>query len=254
MRELLKKLGFSEKEIDVYLAAFKLGSGSISSLARQAKIKRPTAYVILEKLNKMGLVILEKKDNKQIFVAESPQKLLEVVGKRKKILQEKEERLKKALPEFKAMAKKETNIPAIRYYEGKEGIWSITEDQVAAASEAWVIVPGKVYDVFGVNRMVKDIIEKRKRAGKKVYLITDSHEEMVKLWRIKDTDIREFRFVPKEIELNTTVNIYRDKVSMVFWREPFSGLIIENKELFQVMKFLFNSLWKELEGENLPKE
>jgi sugar-specific transcriptional regulator TrmB len=254
MRDLLKKLGFSEKETDVYLGAFKLGSGPISSLARQTKIKRPTVYVILEKLKKMGLVVSEKKDNKQIFIVQNPQNLLKIINDRKKTLEEKEEKLKKALPQLKTMARKESYIPSVRYYEGKEGVWNIVDDLIEARSEAWLIVPGKIYDVLGVNRMMKEVIDKRTQMQKKAHLISDHHPENIKSWRLNETDVREYRFVPKEIELNTTVYIYADKVSITFWGEPTSGLIIKSKELFQVMKFLYNSLWKELEGENLPKE
>lgn len=252
MRELLKKLGFSEKEADVYLGVFKLGSGSISALAKQAKIKRPTVYVILEKLKKMGLVRLEKKDKKQIFIAENPERLLVLLEQKKKLLMGKEERLKKALPEIKAMMKKETAIPAVRYYEGKENVWNIIEDQITAGSENWTIAPGKIFDIFGANRMMKEIIEKRNQMGKKIYLITDRHKEMVNLWKLNEMNIREFRFVPDNIELDATIYIYAGKVALIFWKEPFSGLIIENEKLFKVMKFLYNALWKELEGENLP--
>ncbi len=254
MRDLLKKLGFSEKETDVYLGAFKLGSGSISSLAKQSKIKRPTVYVVLEKLSKMNLIKLETKNKKQVFSVENPHQLLEIIKQRKEKLSEKAQKLKNALPEFKAIAKKETKAPSIRYYEGKEGVWNIIDDLIESKSEAWLIVPGKIYDVFGVNRMMKEVIEKRSQMQKKAHLISDHHPENIKSWQLNETDTREYRFVPKEIELNTTVYLYADKVSLTFWGEPISGLIIDNKELFQVMKFMFNSLWKELKGENLPPE
>lgn len=200
----------------------------------------------------MDLVVLDKKDNKQIFKVQNPQKLLEVLELRKKKLAEKAEKLKKALPELKAMAKKDAVMPSVRYYEGKEGIWNIIEDLIASKSEAWLIVPGKVYDVFGVDRMMKNVIEKRRQIGKKAYMITDHHPVQIKMWRMNETNVREYRFVPQNIDLATTVYLYAGKVALMFWKEPLSGLIIENKELFCVSKFMFDSLWKELEGENLP--
>ena len=39
----------------------------------------------------------------------------------------------------------------------------------------------------------------------------------------------------------------------LFFKEPISGIIIKNKALFQVFKFMFDSLWKEFEGKNLPE-
>lgn len=54
MRHILKQLNFSEKEIDVYLAALKLGSAPISQLAKSSGVKRPNAYFILEKMKEKG--------------------------------------------------------------------------------------------------------------------------------------------------------------------------------------------------------
>ncbi len=59
--------------------------------------------------------------------------------------------------------------------------------------------------------------------------------------------------MPKAIELDTIIYIYADKIALIFLKEPLSGIIIENKKLFQVFKFMFDSLWKELKGKNLPE-
>ena len=67
MRQILKQLNFSNKEIDVYLAALKLSKGTITELAKKSGIKRPTTYVILEKLKDLGLVSLSVQKKKKIF-------------------------------------------------------------------------------------------------------------------------------------------------------------------------------------------
>lgn len=252
MREILRKLGFSEKEIDVYLAAFQLGNGSISALSMQAKIKRPTTYVILDKLSKNNLISLENKGNKQFFSVQSPKKLFELIEKKKRILAEKEKLVKQSLPLLKSISNKDVSMPEIRYFEGKEGVWNIIEDLISSKSEAWIIVPGKIYDTFGIDRMMANVIQKRREMQKKAYIIMDHHPENIKLWQLQENNVRECRFVSKEIDLSTTVYIYFNRVSLIFWKEPFSGLIIENERFFKMMRFMFDSLWKELEGENLP--
>ena len=98
MRQILKHLNFSEKEIDVYLTSLKLGSAPISELAKKAGIKRPTTYVILEKLEEKGLVSMSNRKNRLIFVAQIPDKLLKLVEQQKEELIEKETEVKKSLP------------------------------------------------------------------------------------------------------------------------------------------------------------
>lgn len=252
MKELLKKLGFSEKETDVYLAALKTRRGSISSLAKLSKIKRPTVYVILERLTKMSLVNLEKRNGKQIFVTENPNHLLALIEEKKERSAEKERKIKKALPALKAIAKKGTKAPLIKYYEGTEGVWNIFNDIADSRENSLVVAAGRIYDILGHDRFAKEIVKKRGDLRTMAKIIADQHPDNIKGLEEKKTNIREYRFLPPDVRISTSVYIYADKAAFIFYKEFFSGLIIENKELFQVMRFLFNSLWKELKGKNSP--
>ncbi len=251
MRQILKQLNFSDKEIDIYLAALKLGSSSFTELSKLAGIKRPTTYAVLEKLKERGLISLSSKKGKQVFVAEDPDKLVRLLEEEKELFVKKEEELKNALPKLKALTKKDTAVPIIRYYEGKENVWNIPEDLAKSEQEAWIIAPGKIYDFLGTNRFISKITQARKRLGSKANIITDHHAETVKAWKMNES-FRDYRFVPKDIEMNAVVYLYANKISIIFLRDPLNGLIIENEELFKVFKFMFDSLWKELEGKNLP--
>ena len=253
MKEILKQLNFSGKEIDVYLAALKLGKGSITELSKKANIKRPTVYVILEKLKELGLVSFSVQKKKKVFSIEKPEKLLKMIELEKEKTEEKEKELKKIMPKLKSLTKKETLVPIIRYYEGKEGIWDIIDNMIESRQDTFIISTGKAYDVLGFSRIIKDVIEKRRKIGTTAYIISDHHLEQIKEYKKKEILFREYRFLPETINLNSIVYIYADKVALIFFKEPISGIIIENKELFLVFKFMFDSLWKELKGKNLPE-
>ena len=252
MRQILKRLNFSSKEIDVYLAALKLGSASFAKLAKFAGTKRSTTYEILEKLKEKGLVSFSRKKGKKIFAAEDPEKILRIIEQEKEEVLKKEEDMKNILPKLKALTKKDTTVPIVKYYEGKENVWNIPEDLVRSEQEAWIITPGKIYEFFGLNRFLKNVVQKRKRFGTKANIITDHNPENIKAWKMNES-FREYRFMPKEIDMNAVVYIYDNKIALIFLKDPLSGIIIENKELFLVFKFMFDSLWKELEGKNLPE-
>ena len=252
MRQILKQLNFSDKEIDVYLSALKLGKGSITELAKRAGIKRPTTYVILEKLKDMGLISFGVQKKKKVFSMQKPEKLLKLIELEKEKIEEKEKELKKVLPKLKSLTKKETLVPIIRYYEGKEGVWNIIEDMIESKQDNWIIASGKIFDILGLKRMMKNVIDRRKQIGTKIYIISDHHPEEIKFYKKKETLFREYRFLPETINLDSVVYIYADKIALIFLKEPLSGIIIENKPLFQVFKFMFDSLWKELKGKNLP--
>ena len=253
MRQILKQLNFSEKEIDVYLAALKLGSASVTELAKREGIKRPTAYVVLEKFKEMGLVSISRKKGKKIFITEDPEKLLKLLDEEKEALLKKEKELKNSLPKLKALTKKDTTVPIIRYYKGKEGVWNILNDLMSSQHDSRMITSGKAFDILGKKRIEKDILQKRKQIGTKSYIISDHDPHQIDTYRKKELLFREFRFLPETIDLNSLVYIYEDKISLIFLRNSLTGIIIENKELFLVFKFMFDSLWKELEGKNLPE-
>ena len=253
MRQILKQLNFSNKEIDVYLAALKLGKGSITELAKKSGIKRPTTYVVLEKLKELGLVSLSVQKKKKIFSTQNPEKLLKLLENEKEKIDEKQKKLKNTLPKLKSLTKKETLVPIIRYYEGKEGIWNIIDDLLQPNQDCWLVASGKIFDILGADKVMKNIIQRRPQIGGKAYIITDQHPEEIKLYKEDKTYLREYRFLPKTINLESIVYIYADKIALIFLKEPISGIIIENKALFQVFKFMFDSLWKELEGKNLPQ-
>ena len=70
---ILKQLGFSEKEIKVYLTLLKSGPSSVRTLAQVSGINRGTTYDILKSLIAQGLVSYYNKAAHQYFTAESPE-------------------------------------------------------------------------------------------------------------------------------------------------------------------------------------
>ena len=253
MRQILKQLNFSEKEIDVYLAILKLGSASVTELAKSAEIKRPTTYVILEKFKEMGLISFSIKKDKKIFIAEDPEKLLQLLKEEREALLNKEKKLKDSLPKLKALTKKDTVVPIVRYYKEKEGVWNILNNIMNSEHDSRMITSGKAFDVLGKKRIQRDVLQKRKQIGTKSYIISDHDPHQIDTYRKKELLFREFRFLPETIDLNSLVYIYENKIALIFLKDPLNGIVIENKELSSVFKFMFDSLWKELEGKNLPK-
>ena len=75
VRNKLTFIGFTDKEINIYLSLLKIGKGTVAQIARKAGINRPTGYHILGGLESKGLVKTSGKEPKQEFVAESPDKI-----------------------------------------------------------------------------------------------------------------------------------------------------------------------------------
>lgn len=257
MLKALKQIGLKEKEIRVYLIVLEKGSLSAQVIAGETGIKRTTVYLVLEKLKKIGLVgeVLDK--NKKAFFAEKPEKLLKIIQEKKKEMEKEEERVKSFLPQLEKILKNK-NIASneeIRHYQGIEGIWNIVENYLKSRQDLYIFFPGKTYEHLGLSRILSDVTKKRRQIGKnKAYIITDYHTQNKKFFREEDTDFREIRFLPEISRFDSGILIFDQKIALVSLQKPYSSVLIKNKEIYLLVKFMFDIIWQSLEGKNLPKE
>src|SRR3989344_5384738 len=100
MLQQLTSLGLSENEAKVYMAMLELGPATVLEISAKAGVNRPTTYVQIESLKKMGLVSTQIKGKKQLFIAESPDQLESVFKQKRKAIEKKKKELHKLLPEL----------------------------------------------------------------------------------------------------------------------------------------------------------
>lgn len=67
IEKTLKELGFSEKEILIYLALVKEKNASVLKISKNTKLPRSTVYDLLEKLIQKGLVSKSFRANEKSF-------------------------------------------------------------------------------------------------------------------------------------------------------------------------------------------
>jgi len=108
---ILQKFGFGEKEARVYLTLLELKEAISSTISRKTGLKRPTTYLMLENLQKQGLVSHVKKGNSLYFRATKPDFFLEKEEKHLNDLKGDLNSLKSSLPELLAMHDKYSATP-----------------------------------------------------------------------------------------------------------------------------------------------
>src|SRR3990167_2765077 len=128
LEKYLQDIGLSDKESTVYLSLIQVDNASVLDLSKKTKLKRPTVYVILESLSKKGLVSETTIGKKTHYQAEPPERLETFVEKRKIALEESQRTLKDVIPQIKSIARETGERPVVKYFEGKEGIISASEE------------------------------------------------------------------------------------------------------------------------------
>lgn len=122
-QETLKLIGFSDKEIKVYLTLLKNGRSTPATLAKLCKITRPTVYNIAKSLVAKGVIAEDLGGKTLYFSPLPPENLNKIVEKPQRELEEKNELVKKAIAELSLItSQKEYPVPKIRFVE---------EDQLA---------------------------------------------------------------------------------------------------------------------------
>lgn len=242
----LKNLGLSDNEAKVYMAMLELGSATVLEISAKAGVNRPTTYVQIESLKKMGLVSTQTKGKKQLFIAESPDQLEFVIEREKKAIEQKKEELQKLLPELTNLFNVSDSKPQVRFFEGKEGLMKMQGELLRSKAEEVV----SFTSADGILKIFPDhprtLSSKRVQRGIRSRIIyTNSGEPVLK--RRDDNMLREAKYVsPDKFPFKSDVAIYGENISISALEGKVVGVIINHKELADSFRALFNLLWDSL--------
>jgi len=242
-RGLFKKLGFSDKAIDIYLALLNLGPSSVRRLAEETGVNRGTTYDVLKSLQDMGLVDYFHKDTKQTFVADNPEKLRELLDREQENLRFVDDSLSRLIPELRALHDRGGDRPVARYY-AKEDIPNILQD-VLDTCEQDEEARYRIYSAEGIREYLYDgfptfsDVRVAKGIGVKVIAMGEGGE-------LRGFDER--KWLGKKSTVPTYIIIYPGKtayISLDAKGEPV-GVVIENDGVYETQKHIFDSLWQNL--------
>ncbi len=239
----LEYIGFSEKEVLVYLALLSLGKGTVTQISRKAGINRPTGYHILASLESKELVRVSGKEPKQEYLAESPDQIEKLLIKKIENDQAYIKEAKKIIPELKSMHNI-TDRPKVLFYEGSEGLEKVYQDTLT--SNEPIRAYASVGDMhLGLPGYFPGYYKRRSAKGIAIRAIIPNTEAGIERKSLDKEEKRETALVPKESFLfSPEINIYDNKVMIASWKEKL-GIIIESSEIADAMKKVFELAWAE---------
>ncbi len=238
IQTILNEIGLNKSKGDVYLAALETGRGSVIEIAKKANLPRTTVHEILQTLNKMGLVSYIAKGRGKIYIAEKPNKLLN-------ILKAKQIKLEKALPELTSLLNTKGLLPKARLYEGIEGIKTIFEDTLTTSDKLLrgILSMEDLYQIPGKDFM-NDYVDKRIKAGIKLKVIRSKQKEVEETWNASTKENRELHYASDDFVFPMTTYIYDDKVALIGTEKENFGMIIESEEFYKTLLNLFEITWQ----------
>jgi len=238
LKTTLYKLFPSKNEANVYLALLEVGVGTVSDISKKSKVKRTSIYDILRRLEEGGYIEKSKRNKKIYYSASDPRMLL---GK----LSEQQMLIGGIMPELMAIANSLPKKPAIRYYEGEEGIKNVYEDTLFyEGQEICMWGTKESVEVFDATYQYERYMPER--IARKIHLrAIGPHISLTQELKSKDkAELRETRLIPREFgEFEVEINLYgKHKIGIMSFKEEF-GIIIESEKIYRTLKIFFEFMW-----------
>lgn len=241
--DVLKNLGLTENEASVYLTSLSLGPTTILKISKSSQIRRTTVYSIIESLKNKGLMHIKPTGLKQLYVAEAPDLLDNIIKNKKSALE-------KLLPQFNALYNLKGSESTINYYEGLPAVKNIYETFLKPLKRGDdYLVISDMQKFFDLDRKYfENYLEKRTKSPVRARLISTDSEQARYMKKYARNMNHEIKILPAKSKLSVDVMIVPNKLTIFNLEEPISAISIENKSIIELHRDMFEIIWRGLPG------
>ncbi len=237
IRTTIGSLGYSPREVTVYLAALELGESTVTEIAKRARMPRITANACIKSLHQKGMINAYLMNRRKLWAAESPDRLLSQ-------LKERENALRTVLPKLQVIQHSSQTKNSVRIYNGAEEIKQIVKDMFEKKHNIQAIVPWLEWvDLVG-GPFINDFTEARVERSLRIQLLTTKQKWTMALREKDPQEMRNTRFFPASLPLKNIIFLYDDSVAIISPQaaRPI-GILIEDEDMRNSMGVLFDTLW-----------
>jgi sugar-specific transcriptional regulator TrmB len=245
LSEVLHDLGLSENEAQVYVTSLSLGPTTILKIAKSSQIRRTTVYSVIETLKNKGLMHIKPAGLKQLYVAEHPDRLENIIESKKRALQ-------KLLPEFQALYNLKGGESTVKYYEGLSAVKNIYEtilDPLKPGDDYLVIGDIEKFFSNADKKFFEDFLEKRIKSRVKARLLVIESDRAHNMKQFARNMNHEVKILPLGSKLSVDTMIVPGKVTIFNMEEPISAISLENNAMVEMHKELFEIIWRSIPEE-----
>ncbi|MFC1697797.1 TrmB family transcriptional regulator [Nanoarchaeota archaeon] len=244
VKQALKEIGLTDGEIKVYLALLELGSTTTGKITKKCSISGSKVYEVLDRLNKKGLASYIIKDGVKHFEAADPHRILNYLNRKEKQIESEKNNIRKIMPEL-ILKQKSAHRSEAKIFTGFEGLKTANEDIIKTLKkgEEWLSMglteQPKTWEIY----FNKKHIVRAKKGIKHKHLINIKYKSLFQ--KRKKLPHTEFRFLPKDFEMPTSIEIYKNKIIiMILQKDDPMAIMIESKPVANSFRKYFNVIWE----------
>lgn len=244
VRDKLKKLGFDNKGMEVYIACLQEEGGLfVVDIVDRVGLKRSTVDVVLNRLVDQGVMGFYLDGKRKRYTAEDPRSLVDS-------FENTVSELKQVLPQMYSEigAKGRTRV---RFYNGEESVLKMFEDMfltVRTSNNKKKEILA-VADLERMNKAVKNFQERiqktRVEYGISLRVLSPRDQLSIDIQKHDKENLRQTKiFDGKKFPFKAAFNVYEGSVSLFRLEGKPSGVIIEDNDLADSIRALFELLWE----------
>lgn len=196
--ENLIKLGFTEKEAQVYLMLFRTGPTPASTLAQRVQMKRVSIYTILEALCGKGVVSYEQTEMGRRYIPHDPECLYEQLEREKAGIQAKLSVAKNCVEALQApQYYRQINGQRVYFFKGEKSICRALEIYLETGKDVHYLIPLSLEEIKTDEVMEKVILNAHSRNMKwTLYAPSEITAKLREKW--KDFPFVEINTLPQK--------------------------------------------------------
>ncbi len=241
---ILEDIGLTKNEIKIYMALLELGSTKTGQLIKKTELHTSKVYDGLERLANKGLVTHVIIANTKHFKAVNPNRLIDFLEDKQKIIAEQEKQIKQILPALQLkqqLAGDDTEAEIFQGWRGMETVYKLMRDTLKKGDMNYVFGASKGEDEEQVRTFFNkhaQLLYQKKVQQKIIFNESARGNIAVSVKTPKYCKIKHMQ--------NTTpaeINIWKDNTMIVILTKKPTVVLIKNPKVADSFRKYFEIMW-----------
>jgi sugar-specific transcriptional regulator TrmB len=233
--EVLSRFGLDAKQQAVYLALLPMGTTTLRPLAQTAGLQLTTAQSVVARLAESGLINVTKRGGRSAYEARDPDALIH-------LLEQQLEEVSGIIPTLRKLKSAESAPAALRVF-WRERRTDVFHEALTAKDKTLleIVAARDAQDILGEKFHFT-----RRRVAAKVQLrsLRVESQEIKKYSRAAHArELREAKFLPRELNFRCSVLIWDDTVAFFTAEREKLAWTVRSASLAEMYRQLFAVLW-----------
>ncbi len=241
---VLEQIGLTRSEINVYLALLELGSSSTGKIVDKSKATSSKIYEILGRLIQKGLVSFIIKSGVKYFEAAPPERIMDYMDEKEKLLSNQKKQLKDIIPELKLKQTLSKYKSEATIYKGMKGVETAFYSalQLMKRNDETLVI-GAPSRTEIVNKFFVKFHKQRAKKGVKIRIIYNEKSRGELRTLPGNVPLSGVKFSPETTP--ASVNIYKNRVLIFPETEEHLLIAIDSKEVADSFRVQFEMWWNQ---------